>query len=215
MGAGAFDREDFAERLAARLLPLTAVVGGERPPRSDYDLARLARPEGAVLKPAAVLAPIVMRPEGWTLLLTERTTTMPTHAGQIAFPGGRVQAEDATVVETALRETEEEVGLSRRFVRPLGAIDSYETVTGYHVTPIVALVEPGFALSLDPREVADAFEAPLAFLMNPAHHERHERDWQGLRRAYYVMPYQNRTIWGATAGMIKTLYDRLYGDHGQ
>jgi len=97
----------------------------------------------------------------------------------------------------------------------VGAIDSYETVTGYHVTPIVGLVEPGFTLALDPREVADAFEAPLAFLMNPLHHERREREWQGLKRAYYVMPYENRYIWGATAGMIKALYDRLYGDHGQ
>lgn len=212
---GDFAGDDLAERLVARLLPLQTATVGARPPRSDYDLAQLPRPEGATLKQAAVLAPIVMRPEGWTMLLTQRTATMPTHAGQIAFPGGRVQPEDGTVVDTALRETEEEVGLSRRFIRPVGAIDSYETVTGYHVTPIVGLVEPGFTLALDPREVADAFEAPLAFLMNPLHHERHEREWQGLKRAYYVMPYQNRYIWGATAGMIKALYDRLYGDHGQ
>lgn len=214
MAGRAFQEQDLAQRLNERLLPLDTAAPTLRPPRSDYDLVQLARPEGAALKPAAVLAGIVMRPEGWTLLLTQRTATMPTHAGQIAFPGGRVQPEDATPVDTALRETEEEVGLSRRLVRPVGTIDCYETVTGYHVTPVVGLVEPGFTLSLDPREVADAFEAPLAFLMNPAHHERREREQEGLRRAFYVMSYQNRHIWGATAGMIKALYDRLYGESG-
>ncbi len=202
---------DLELLLRRRLWPLGADALNARPPRSDYDLAGSARPADRPLKPAAVLAPLIRRPDGWTMLLTQRAAEMPTHAGQVAFPGGRVQAEDADPVATALRETEEEVGLTRNFVTPVGALDAYETVTGYHVTPIVAVVEPGFTLRLDPREVADVFEAPLAFLMDPANHERHERDWQGQRRAFYVMPWQNRFIWGATAGMIKALYDRLYG----
>jgi 8-oxo-dGTP pyrophosphatase MutT (NUDIX family) len=203
--------DPFEQRLQQRLRPLAGDLLADRPPRSDYDLAAVPRPAQAMLKHAAVLAPLIRRPEGWTLLLTQRTADMPTHAGQIAFPGGRMQPEDENPVATALRETEEEVGLARSFVRPMGALDAYETVTGYHVTPIVAVVEQGFSLTLDPREVADVFETPLEFLMNPAHHERHERVWQGQTRAYYVMPWQNRFIWGATAGMIKALYDRLYG----
>lgn len=205
------DDDAFEQRLRARLTPLDQARAACRPPRSDYDLAGLARPEGLALKQAAVLAPLIRRDEGWTLLLTQRTAEMPTHAGQIAFPGGRVQPEDATIVETALRETQEEVGIERRFITPLGTIDAYETVTGFHVTPIIAIIKQGFALQPDPREVADVFEAPLSFLMNPKNHERHERDWQGHKRAYYVMPWRDRFIWGATAGMIKTLYDRLYG----
>jgi 8-oxo-dGTP pyrophosphatase MutT (NUDIX family) len=109
-----------------------------------------------------------------------------------------------------LRETFEEVGVEPRFVEPLGAIAPYETVTGYAVAPIIGYVDPGFTLRPDPREVADVFEAPLAFLMDPANHERRETEFQGQRRAYFVMPFENRFIWGATAGMIKRLYERLY-----
>lgn len=203
--------DPFEVLLQQRLRPLEQATAGEAALRSDYDLTGLERPTDRPLKPAAVLAPLIQRPEGWTVLLTQRTAEMPTHAGQIAFPGGRVQPDDPDLIATALRETEEEVGLARAFVRPIGALDAYETVTGFHVTPIVALVSPGFCLRPDAREVADVFEAPLAFLMDPANHQRHERDWQGHKRAYYVMPWQNRFIWGATAGMIKSMYDRLYG----
>lgn len=204
---------DFEARLRTRLDPLEFGAGwGDPPPTGDYDLNPHARPaERPILKPAAVLAPVVRRPEGYTFLLTQRTDDMPTHAGQIAFPGGRLQPEDDGPVGAALREAHEEVGLDPRFVQPVGALAPYETVTGFTVAPIVALVEPGFTLRPDPREVADVFEAPAAFLMNPANHERHEREWQGGTRAFYVMPYGGRFIWGATAGMIKALYHRLYG----
>jgi 8-oxo-dGTP pyrophosphatase MutT (NUDIX family) len=201
--------------LSRRLDPLEAASAGalEVPRRSDYDLNPHVRPgEPRTLKPAAVLAAIVRRPQGWTMLLTRRTAEMPTHAGQVAFPGGRVQAEDRDPVATALREAQEETGVDPRFVTPIGTFDAYETVTGFRVVPIVAVVEPGFTLNPDPREVAQVFEAPWEFLMNPANHERHEREWQGTTRAYYAMPYQGHYIWGATAGMIKALYDRLYGD---
>jgi len=206
------DDADLDARLRSRLDPLDFAAGwADPPPFSDFDLVPEARPATrGPLKPAAVLAPIVRRPEGFTLLLTQRTADMPTHAGQIAFPGGRIQADDDGPVAAALRETHEEVGVEPRFITPLGAIPAYETVTGYRVAPIVGYVDPGFTLRPDPREVADVFEAPLAFLMNPANHERRETEWQGGRRAFFVMPFENRFIWGATAGMIKRLYERLY-----
>jgi 8-oxo-dGTP pyrophosphatase MutT (NUDIX family) len=202
---------DFLARLN-RLAPLDfAPDWGASPPTSDFDLNPQFRPAAQrALKPAAVLAGVIQRPEGYTLLLTQRTNEMPTHAGQIAFPGGRIQAEDADPVAAALREAEEETGLSPRFVEPIGTFEPYETVTGFSVAPILALITPGFAIRPDPREVAEVFEAPLWYLMNPANHERHERDWQGGTRAFYVMPWQGRFIWGATAGMIRRLYRRLY-----
>lgn len=204
---------DLEARLRSRLDPLEFGAGwGDPPPTGDYDLNPHARPATRpILKPAAVLAAVVRRPQGFTFLLTRRTDDMPTHAGQIAFPGGRLQADDDGPVGAALREAYEEVGLDPRFVQPVGAIEPYETVTGFTVAPIVALVEPGFTLRPDPREVADVFEAPAAFLLDPRNHERHEREWQGGSRAFYVIPYQGRSIWGATAGMIRSLYRRLYG----
>ncbi len=201
--------DDLEERLALRLDPLDALTDG--PGRSDYDLSPHLRPaEQGALTAAAVLAPIVRRPEGWTMLLTQRTETMPTHAGQVAFPGGRVQPEDESPVATALREAEEETGVSRRLFRPVGGFGSWETGTGYRITPIVAFIEPGFALRPDPREVAAVFETPLAFLFNPIHHEKRETVWRGEPRTYYAMVHEGRTIWGATAGMIRALYERLY-----
>lgn len=201
--------DDLEARLADRLDPLHALAQDVR--RGDYDLNPEQRPEELrTLTPAAVLAPIVRRPEGWTLLLTQRTETMPTHAGQVAFPGGRVQPEDNGPVDTALREAEEEVGVSRRLFRPIGGIDPWETGTGYRITPIVAFIEPGFMLRPDPREVAAVFETPLEFLFNPANHETREGEWRGQKRTYYAMPHNGRFIWGATAGMIRALYERLY-----
>jgi len=144
------------------------------------------------------------------MLFTQRAEETPAHPGQISFPGGRVQESDADAVETALRETWEEIGLERRFIEALGAWDQYETGTGFRITPIVGLVEPGFELKLDPREVASVFEAPLSFLFDPANHERREGNWRGYKRTYYAMPYGDRFIWGATAGMIRALYERLY-----
>jgi 8-oxo-dGTP pyrophosphatase MutT (NUDIX family) len=202
---------DVEQRLRARLDPLDR-LHGPAPTRSDRDLNPDWTDLPAPLRPAAVLAPIVRRPEGWTMLFTQRAEETPAHPGQISFPGGRVQESDSDAVETALRETEEEIGLRRSFIEPLGAWDRYNTGTGFTITPIVGFVEPGFELALDPREVAEVFEAPLAFLLDPANHERREGVWKGVTRAFYAMPYENRFIWGATAGMIRALWERLYED---
>ncbi len=197
-------------RLRARLTPLGQMAALMA--RSDRDLNPdwAASPVRAS-RDAAVLAPIVMRPDGWTMLFTERAAGLASHAGQISFPGGRIDADDASPLEAALREAEEEIGLARSFVTPIGGFDPYETGTGFRIAPIVALIEPGFTLSPDPREVADVFEAPFEFLMNPANHERREGEWNGITRTYYAMPHNGRFIWGATAGMIRALYERLYG----
>ncbi len=158
---------------------------------------------------AAVLVPIVMRPRGLTMLLTQRTADLASHAGQIAFPGGKVDPDDAGPLAAALREAEEEIGLARRYVEPLGFLDLYQTGTGFAVAPVVALVSDGFALSINHREVADAFEVPLAFLLDPANHQRQSREWRGKLRHFYAMPFGDRFIWGATAGMIRDLYQKL------
>lgn len=162
--------------------------------------------------PAAVLVPLVMRQEPM-VLLTERTTRMSSHSGQVAFPGGKADAEDADLQATALREAEEEIGLNSRFVEIIGNLPIYTTVTAFEVTPVVALVEPGFVVTPNPIEVASVFEVPLAFLMNPANHRRHVVHWQGERREWLSMPYQDaddeRFIWGATAAMLRNLYSFL------
>ena len=203
------DTRDLEQRLRARLDPLDAPAR-DAPTRSDGDLNPDWVDRPASFRPAAVLAPIVKRLEGWTMLFTQRAEETPAHPGQISFPGGRVQDDDADAVATAVRETVEEIGLARELIEPVGAWDRYETGTGFSITPIVGLVEPGFALTLDPREVASVFEAPLSFLFDPANHERREGVWRGHRRFYYAMPYEGRFIWGATAGMIRALYERLY-----
>lgn len=163
--------------------------------------------------PAAVLLPIVMHSRP-TILLTERTAHLSSHAGQIAFPGGKVDAEDVDAVATALREAHEEIGLQPALVQVLGQMPSYETGSAFMVTPVVALLQPGFSLQLNEFEVADAFEVPLDFLMNPAHHQRHRVEWEGVQREWFAMPYQQserveRFIWGATAGMLRNLYRLL------
>ena len=165
--------------------------------------------EGLVLTPAAVLFPIVERDDGHTVLLTQRTAHLRDHAGQISFPGGRVEDDDPTPVDTALRETEEEIGLARDRVEILGFLPEYRTGTGFRVTPVVALVRPPFELALDPFEVAEAFEVPLAFLLDPANHKRHSLHYRGALRHFFAMPYGDYFIWGATAGMIRSLTDRL------
>jgi 8-oxo-dGTP pyrophosphatase MutT (NUDIX family) len=173
-------------------------------------------PEG--LSAASVLVPLVQRPDGMRVLLTRRTDHLRDHAGQISFPGGRVEQHDADAAATALREAEEEVGLPREAVDVIGQLPHYTTVTRYVVTPVVALVRPHFSLKLDAFEVAEAFEVPLSFLMTPAHHRRHEFDLQGQRRQFLSMPWQDvdeqgaaRTyfIWGATAAMLRNLYGFL------
>ncbi len=178
---------------------------------SDDDMNEGARmiPEGILPKPAAVLVPIVKRKDGPSVLLTQRNAGLAKHAGQIAFPGGRRDPGE-TAVDAALRETEEETGLMRNFVNPLGYLDGFLTVTQYLVTPVVALVEEGFSLQRQPSEVDEIFEVPLSFLMDPANRQTQSRDWKGLTRHFYVYPFGERYIWGATAGMIKNLHDRLY-----
>lgn len=182
-------------------------------PRGDHELQPqpMSAPDEAAAVPAAVLIPVVARPGGATVLLTQRSAGLRNHSAQVAFPGGRVDAVDGTPLVTALRETEEEIGLSRERVRMLGFLDAYLTGTGYRITPVVALIEPPFSLTINPQEVDEAFEAPLAFLLDPANHRREGREWKGTYRTYYAIPYGERYIWGATAGMIRNLYERLLG----
>lgn len=160
--------------------------------------------------PASVLMPIVVRDDGLTLLLTQRTAHLNDHAGQISLPGGRVDEADTSPVETALRETEEEVGLHRQHIDVLGTLPDYFTGTGFRVTPVVSLVQPPFDLRADPFEVAEIFEVPLAFLLDGANHQRRSIDLPGVgRRTFYAMPYDRFFIWGATAGMLRNLFHFL------
>ena len=166
----------------------------------------LSAPE---LRSASVLVPLVQRPEGLKVLLTRRTEHLRDHAGQISFPGGGAEAHDADAAATALRETEEEIGLPRGAVDIIGRLPHYTTITRYRVTPVVALVHPPFTLQLDRFEVAEAFEVPLDFLMTPAHHHRHAMQIQGIERQFLAMPWGDYFIWGATAAMLRNLYHFL------
>lgn len=194
-GALRMDEDWLRERMArAASVPPIAVGDGH-----------LWRPAEA-LRPAAVLVPVVRRNSGLTILLTQRTDHLHDHAGQISFPGGRAEEHDESAAATALRETFEEIGLETSLVEVIGTLAQYTTVTGYRVTPVVGLVEPPPALFLDAFEVAEAFEVPLAFFLDPANHQRNTMQMQGRTRQYYAMPYENRYIWGATAGMLMNLY---------
>ena len=167
---------------------------------------------GGDATPAAVLVPVVNRPDGLTLLLTQRSADLPDHPGQISFPGGRVEAGDATLAHAALRETAEEVGLAAERIEILGQLANYETVTGYVVTPVVGWVEPPFTLTADPVEVADVFEVPLAFVLDPANQQRQFRMQGELRRDFWAIPWRDRYIWGATAAMLLILDRTLRAD---
>lgn len=206
--------EEFARLAMERLRPEPPALGDMiARPRGDHDMQPqpVPLPDEKAAVPAAVLIAIVPRAEGPTVLLTQRAAALRSHSAQVAFPGGRVDAVDGSPVITALRETEEEIGLSRERIRTLGFLDAYLTGTGYRIVPVVALVEPPFSLTINADEVDEAFEAPLSFLLDPANHRREGREWQGLYRTYYAMPYGDRYIWGATAGMIRNLYERLAG----
>ena len=210
-----FSAEDLRQRALARLrLDLapdamqSAVSGGDHVLSPQAFAADVTRPG----KPAAVLAPIVARAQGATVLLTQRTTRLRQHSGQIAFPGGKIDPQDESPVAAALREAWEEIGLHARHVDPLGYLDLYATGTGFRIFPLVAIVRPPFELTLNPEEVDEVFEVPLRFLMDPANHQLHTREADGVARHFHAMPWEGRFIWGATAGMLKNLHARLYCD---
>lgn len=190
----------FDGALGAALSELEAAARPEL-----HDDFMLERP----LRRAAVLVGIIAHDQP-TLLLTQRTEHLPSHAGQIAFPGGKLEPGDSDAVAAALREAYEEIGLAAAHIRPIGFLDALRTHTGFHVDPVVAIIEPGFTLALDDSEVADAFEVPLGFLMAPANHRMKSRLRDGRERRFYEMPYENRYIWGATAAMIKNMQLRLF-----
>jgi 8-oxo-dGTP pyrophosphatase MutT (NUDIX family) len=181
------------------------------PEHGDHDIDPVIRAIAEVrpIRPAAVLVPIVAR-EAPTVLLTQRAIHLPDHAGQISFPGGKIDPGDVSPLAAALREAEEEIGLERRFVEPIGYLDLYMTTLGYRIVPTVARVAPDFRLTLNRSEVDDAFEVPLAFLMAEENHMLHSREWKGLRRTVYAMPFGERQIWGVTAGILRNLYERVH-----
>jgi len=204
--------ETLRARLGERLAPADSWRPGLRAARSDFDLNPTARRPTTELRPAAVLVPVVARPEGATVLLTRRADTLASHTGQIAFPGGRLDpGEDA--VRAALREADEEVALDPGAVEVLGLSDAYETGTGFLVTPVVGWLREPPRVTPSPAEVAEVFETPWDFLMDAANHRRDFHDLEaGLRRWFWAMPWRERYIWGATAGILKGLHARLYGD---
>jgi 8-oxo-dGTP pyrophosphatase MutT (NUDIX family) len=189
-----FDRHSLASRLLVR----------KSLPIEDGRLS-MSPDEVEATTPAAVLVPVVNRPDGLSVLLTRRTDHLTDHAGQISFPGGKVDVEDSSPEETALRETEEEIGLDRGRVHLVGRLPDYFIPTGFRVTPVIGWVEPPFALKLDPFEVAEAFEVPLSFLVDPNHRQLQSAMRNGRLRHFYAMPYQGYNIWGATAGMLVVL----------
>jgi 8-oxo-dGTP pyrophosphatase MutT (NUDIX family) len=205
---------DFYERAAARLaleVPPGLTDPTVTPKRGDHDIDPVMQAIAEVrpIRPAAVLIPVIDRAEP-AVLLTQRTTDLTSHAGQIAFPGGKLDPTDASPLAAALREAEEEVGLDRRFVHPLGYLDVYMTTLGFRIVPTLARVDPDFKLTLSRAEVDDAFEVPLWFLMQPGNYHRRRREWRGLMRTSYAIPFGDRDIWGVTAGILRNLCERIY-----
>ena len=207
--------DDFFDRAGRRLtleVPAALTNPAAEGARGDLDLnPEVWRRAGVkATKPAAVLVPVIDRGEP-TVLLTLRTAELASHAGQVAFPGGKIEPADESPVAAAMREAREETGLPPTLIEPIGYLDLYLTFSGFRILPTVARVKPDFTLTPNPTEVTETFEVPLKFLMTPANHQRKTRDWSGFARDYYVMPYQNRYIWGITAGILRNLYDRVYG----
>jgi 8-oxo-dGTP pyrophosphatase MutT (NUDIX family) len=208
--------QSFFERARARLSlevpPALTDPAAQGMRRGDLDLdpALWERAGVRATKPASVLVPIVDR-SAPTVLLTQRTADLTSHAGQVAFPGGKIDPADESPVAAALREAKEEVGLAPILVEPIGYLDLYLTFSGFRILPTVARVKPEFTLTLNPGEVTEAFEVPLEFLMNPENHQRKTRDWKGIPRDYYAMPFGDRYIWGVTAGILRNLYERVCG----
>ena len=185
----------------ASIIPISGDPGNDR----MLQIIAQERP----IRPAAVLIPIVDHAQP-TVLLTQRAAHLNDHAGQISFPGGKIDATDASPLDAALREAEEEIGLDREFIDPIGYLDLYATGFGFRILPTLARVKPGFKLRINETEVDDAFEVPLAFLMDPANHQLHSKEFRGMERSYYAMPFAERYIWGATAGILRVLYERVY-----
>jgi 8-oxo-dGTP pyrophosphatase MutT (NUDIX family) len=211
----AFDLSPDSLRVLARRKLAPVLVSqdlmGDAPIASDFALNG-PLPGPAVVaraRPAAVLAPIVARPDGLSVLFTLRSSSLRAHSGQVAFPGGKIDWGE-TPEEAALREAREEIGLEERFIEPLGWLDPYLTGTGYRVAPLVALIDPSFTLTVNKAEVDEVFEAPFAFLMDPSNHRLDEREWRGQVRRFYAMPHQGRYIWGATAGILRNLHEKLF-----
>jgi 8-oxo-dGTP pyrophosphatase MutT (NUDIX family) len=201
-----------AERLSLDLAP-SDLDPDSIPANGDHRLnplsAPILNPGGA--RPAAVLVPLVGYPDEIKVILTLRASALRDHSGQIAFPGGKIEAQDASPTAAALRESKEEIGLSPELITPIGYLDPFLTGTGFRILPVVARIDPAYRLRIDPAEVDEAFEVPFSFLMNEANHELHAREWKGVMRSFYAMIYGERNIWGATAGIIRNLYERLYG----
>jgi 8-oxo-dGTP pyrophosphatase MutT (NUDIX family) len=205
---------EFFARVRQRLaldVPAGLTDPSVTPARGDHDADPVMRKIAEVrpIRPAAVLVPIVDHPEP-TVLLTQRAQHLPDHAGQVSFPGGKIDKSDADPCAAALREAKEEIGLDRAHVEPLGSLDLYMTTLGYRIVPVVARVTPGFALKLNVSEVDATFEVSLAFLMDQNNVQRHSRDWQGVTRHYYAITFRERYIWGVTAGILRNLHDRIY-----
>jgi 8-oxo-dGTP pyrophosphatase MutT (NUDIX family) len=204
---------DFFERARTRLtleVPPSLTDPSVEGARGDLDLNPESWKRAGVqaTKPAAVLVPVIDR-ETPTILLTQRTAELNSHAGQVAFPGGKIDPNDESPVAAAMREAREEVGLPPTLIEPIGYLDLYLTFSGFRILPTVARVKPDFMLQLNPSEVTEAFEVPLEFLLTPTNFQRKTRDWKGLARDYYEIPFENRYIWGITAGILRNLYDRV------
>lgn len=203
-----FSAADFRRRALEHVAPLDQSWREH----GDHVLNRdsILEIEQLNLRDAAVLIGVIDDPDEARVILTQRTTKLRKHAGQIAFPGGGIDDVDGTPEVAALREAEEEIGLDRRFVETVGRLPQYLSGTGFRIQPVLAVVQPGFVIRPNPDEVDSVFEVPLSFLMNPDNHQQDSRMWQGVVRHFYVMPYRERRIWGITAGIIRTLYERLY-----
>jgi 8-oxo-dGTP pyrophosphatase MutT (NUDIX family) len=206
--------DSFFDRARERLtldIPVALTDPDAQGARGDLDLNPESWIKAGVkaTKPAAVLVPVIDRHEP-TVLLTQRTPDLTTHAGQIAFPGGKIETDDSNPAAAALREANEETGLVPTLIEPIGYLDLYLTFSGFRILPTVARVKPDFTLTLNPGEVTETFEVPLRFLMTPANHRRKTRDWNGIQREYYEIPFENRYIWGITAGILRNLYERVY-----
>ena len=207
---------EFFQRARRRLtldVPPGLTDPSVTPKRGDHDADPVMQKIAEVrpIRPAAVLVGVVDHPEP-TVLLTQRAAHLPDHAGQVSFPGGKIDKTDAHPLASALREAEEEIGLDRAHVEPLGYLDLYMTTLGYRIVPVIARVRPGFTLTLNESEVDAVFEVPLVYLMDQNNVQRHSREWQGMTRHYYAITFAERYIWGVTAGILRNLHDRVYRD---